>query len=242
MIGIVIPAHNEERLIGECLDSVLLAAKHPSIQGQTVEILVVLDQCSDNTGAVVSAKVVASIDVCFRNVGKARSVGAEQLLEAGARWLAFTDADTVVPLDWLARQIEFGADAVCGTVEVDSWSEYGDAVRSRYLALYQFIEDHRHIHGANLGLSAEAYRSAGGFQHLIAHEDVQLVADLERIGARIVWTATNPVTTSARRDYKCRGGFGDYLVSLITPNTHLGVEPSLSSDASLGPGLTCGSD
>ena len=81
MIGIVIPAHNEERLIGECLDSVLLAAEHPCLQGLAVEILVVLDQCSDNTGAVVSAKGVTSIDVCFRNVGKARAVGAEQLLE-----------------------------------------------------------------------------------------------------------------------------------------------------------------
>jgi len=90
--------------------------------------------------------------------------------------------------------------------------------------------------GANLGLSAEAYRNAGGFQHLIAHEDVQLVADLERIGAHIVWTATNPVITSARRDYKCSGGFGDYLASLMLLNTHLGAEPSISPDSSLGAG------
>ena len=236
MIGIVIPAHNEERLIGDCLNAVVIAAEHPSLQGQPVEILVVLDHCSDNTGAVVTAKGITSVDVCFRNVGKARAVGAEQLLKAGARWLAFTDADTVVPPDWLARQIEFGADAVCGTVEVDSWSGHGEAVRTKYLALYQFIENHRHIHGANLGLSAEAYRNAGGLQHLIAHEDVQLVADLERIGAHIVWTATNPVITSARRDYKCSGGFGDYLASLMPPNTHLGAEPSVSPDSSLGAG------
>ncbi|MNI92605.1 hypothetical protein D3C73_1504230 [compost metagenome] len=83
---------------------------------------------------------------------------------------------------------------------------------------YQFIENHRHIHGANLGLSATAYRDAGGFQHLVAHEDVHLVAALERINARIIWTATNPVVTSARRDYKCCGGFGEYLLSLtVTP-------------------------
>jgi len=28
---------------------------------------------------------------------------------------------------------------------------------------YQFFENHRHIHGANLGLSAHAYRNARGF-------------------------------------------------------------------------------
>lgn len=236
MIGVVIPAHNEERLIGECLDSVLVAAGHPSLKDETVEILVVLDHCSDKTGAVVSAKGVAPVDVCFRNVGKARAVGAERLLEAGARWLAFTDADTVVPPDWLVRQIEFGADAVCGTVEVDTWSGYGEGIRAKYLALYQFIENHRHIHGANLGLSAEAYLNAGGFQHLAAHEDVQLVADLERVGARIMWTATNPVITSARRDYKCHGGFGEYLASLVLPNANIDVESPLGPGSSLGVG------
>ncbi len=122
---------------------------------------------------------VTTLQVSFRNVGKTRATGAEELLSGGAQWLAFTDADTVVPPDWLVRQIEFLADAVCGTVEMDSWSEHGELVRSTYMERYQFIEHHRHIHGADLGLSAAAYRSSGGFQHLVAHEDVHLVADLE---------------------------------------------------------------
>ncbi|MFJ2464840.1 glycosyltransferase [Pseudomonas sp. NPDC087615] len=214
MIGVVIPAHNEEHHIAACLTSVLSAAAHPALAGQRVCIVVVLDDCTDQTEQIVSAHGVLGIEVSFQNVGKARATGADHLLAAGAEWLAFTDADTVVPHDWLARQIEFKADAVCGTVEVDSWNSHGDLVRSKYMELYQFIENHRHIHGANLGLSADAYRSAGGFQHLTAHEDVHLVADLKRIGAHIVWTATNPVITSARKDYKCRGGFGECLVNL----------------------------
>jgi glycosyltransferase involved in cell wall biosynthesis len=236
MIGIVIPAHNEERHISACLAAVQRAIEHPALAHQQVELLVVLDDCLDDTAARVSALGVAALEVSFRNVGKARAVGAEQLLEMGAQWLAFTDADTVVPADWLVRQLEFGADAVCGTVEVDSWSEYGESVRSRYLALYQFTENHRHIHGANLALSADAYRNAGGFQHLVAHEDVRLVADLERIGARIVWTATNPVITSARRDYKCQGGFGEYLVSLVAATGQGEAESAVGSNAALGVG------
>lgn len=217
MIGVVIPAHNEEKHITECLFSVLEAAKHPGLGGQLVTVLVVLDDCSDDTAQLVSLHGVAKLEASFQNVGKARAVGAQELLSAGAQWLAFTDADTVVPHDWLFRQVEFSADAVCGTVEVDSWNDHGELVRSKYMEHYRFIENHRHIHGANLGLSAEAYRNAGGFQHLAAHEDVHLVADLERIGARIVWTATNPVVTSARRDFKCRGGFGEYLSNLGRP-------------------------
>jgi cellulose synthase/poly-beta-1,6-N-acetylglucosamine synthase-like glycosyltransferase len=166
-------------------------------------------------------------------VGKARATGAEHLLAAGAKWLAFTDADTIVPYDWLARQVEFKADAVCGTVEVDSWSNHGNLVRSKYIEFYQFIENHRHIHGANLGLSAEAYRNAGGFQHLTAYEDVHLVADLKRVGAHIVWTAKNPVITSARKDYKCRGGFGEYLASLGASLGLPGLDPHVSAGLSL---------
>ncbi|MFJ3367987.1 glycosyltransferase [Pseudomonas sp. NPDC086251] len=230
MIGVVIPAHNEENHITDCLLSVLVAAGHPDLHGQLVTILVVLDDCSDNTGQLVSAHGVAKLDVSFQNVGKSGATGAENLLSAGAQWLAFTDADTVVPHDWLARQLEFSADAVCGTVVVDSWNEHGDLVRSKYLELYQFIENHHHIHSANLGLSAEAYRNAGGFQHIPAHEDVHLVADLERIGARIVWTPTNPVITSARRDFKCLGGFGEFLTSL---GASLGM-PALNTQVSAG--------
>ncbi|MEN5147796.1 glycosyltransferase [Pseudomonas orientalis] len=233
MIGVVIPAHNEEHHIAACLTSVLFAAEHPALAGQPVSVVVVLDACSDQTEQIVSAHGVGRIEVSFQNVGKARATGADHLLAAGAKWLAFTDADTVVPHDWLARQIGFKADAVCGTVEVDSWNIHGDLVRSKYMELYQFIENHRHIHGANLGLSADAYRNAGGFQHLTAHEDVHLVADLKRIGAHIVWTATNPVITSARKDYKCRGGFGEYLVNLGDSLGLPALDPQVSAGVSL---------
>ena len=57
-----------------------------------------------------------------RNVGLARQAGAQALLAAGARWLAFTDADSEVADDWLVAQLrhqQAGADAVCGCVTVD---------------------------------------------------------------------------------------------------------------------------
>jgi glycosyltransferase involved in cell wall biosynthesis len=233
MIGVVIPAHNEEHHIAACLTSLLFAAEHPALAGQPVSVVVVLDACSDQTEQIVSAHGVGRVEVSFQNVGKARAIGADHLLAAGAKWLAFTDADTVVPHDWLARQIGFKADAVCGTVKVDSWNIHGDLVRSKYMELYQYIENHRHIHGANLGLSADAYRNAGGFQHLTAHEDVHLVADLKRIGAHIVWTSTNPVITSARKDYKCRGGFGEYLVNLGASLGLPALDPQVSAGVSL---------
>jgi glycosyltransferase involved in cell wall biosynthesis len=214
MIGVVIPAHNEEEYIEQCLLSVFDAARHPLLNETPVVVTVVLDDCQDRTEEI-ALKLGASVaKVNFRNVGSTRAAGADLMIERGASWLAFTDADTLVPADWLWRQLDFKTDAVCGIVEVDSWSKYGKKVRDHYIGLYQFTENHRHVHGANLGVSVTAYSRAGGFQALATHEDVRLVTDLEATGACIVWTATNPVRTSARTDYRCEEGFGEYLANL----------------------------
>lgn len=213
MIGVVIPAHNEENLLGGCLLSIITAAAHPLLK-EDVQILVVLDSCTDGTAQVAQSAGIATLAIEGQNVGAARRAGAAALIAAGARWLAFTDADTIVSTEWLFRQIGFCADAVCGTVNVDSWEAHGPAVQARYDSLYQHVEGHRHIHGANLGVCSIAYQRAGGFKSLPAHEDVHLVQDLELAGARIVWTASNSVITSARKESRCREGFGDYLASL----------------------------
>jgi glycosyltransferase involved in cell wall biosynthesis len=214
MIGIIVPAHNEETTIGHCIESLLAAAAHPLLQGEDVRIVIVMDACTDATRDVVADYTVQSIEVNYQNVGSSRAAGADLLIQQSARWLAFTDADTVVPVSWLVDQVRFETDAVCGTVMVDDWSLHSDAVRERYDSLYTPIEGHQHIHGANLGVDARAYQSVGGFKPLKAHEDVHLINDLKNAGASITWTTVNCVTTSARLDCRCREGFGEYLRSL----------------------------
>ncbi len=149
------------------------------------------------------------------NVGIARRLGAAWMIDRGAQWLAFTDADSRVPEHWLVSQLQWHADAVCGTVHIERWQPWqGAALRQLYRSRYQARDGHRHIHGANLGVCAKAYERVGGFQPLPAHEDVQLVLALEASGAQIVWTAAHSVATSSRRDSRARQGFGDYLNGL----------------------------
>lgn len=214
MIGVIVPVHNEEAFLHDCIESLLVAALHEDLGNEEVQILMVLDDCTDASLHIAHAYGVMTMTCAHRNVGQSRAEGAAHLLAAGARWLAFTDADSIVPRSWLADQLKFNVDAVCGLVQVIDWSEHPAAVRERYDAHYQTVDGHRHIHGANLGVSATAYLDAGGFKSLPTHEDVQLIADLERSGANIMWTATNRVTTSARKDCRCSEGFGDYLKSL----------------------------
>lgn len=211
MIGIVVPAHDEEDTIGPCIRSLVRASSDPKLEGEAVLVVVVLDSCSDATEAIVRGLGVRCTAVQARNVGVARARGAELALDAGARWLAFTDADTVVAPDWIYAHVSQGSDAVCGTVAVDDWGDYGELMRTHYANSYTDADGHQHIHGANLGISAAAYRAVGGFSPLESSEDVALVNALRHHGASIAWTAAPRVVTSARRTYRAPMGFGATL-------------------------------
>ena len=212
MIAVVIPAHNEAEFIAACIDSVDTAARDPALYRERVTVVVVADSCTDATAEIAAARGALTLSLNVRNVGEARAAGASAALAAGARWLAFTDADTLVAPDWLAAQLSHRADAVCGTVEVADWGAYGEPMREHYASTYTDAEGHRHIHGANLGVSAEAYQRAGGFQPLRSSEDVALVNALLSSGASIAWSATPRVVTSARRDFRAPDGFGATLL------------------------------
>lgn len=224
MIGVIVPVHNEEDLLTDCLRSVKVAAAHQDLLGEAVSIVVVLDSCEDRSAQIASAFGAITLEVQQRNVGHARRMGAEWLLAKGARWLACTDADSLVPEDWISCQLSFKADAVCGTVRVERWEGLPDVVRQRYSQEYQQREEHRHIHGANLGICSQAYQRAGGFPSIIAHEDVALVRALEQDGARIAWTALNSVSTSARLTARACGGFSDYLKALAAQTLAGGLQ------------------
>jgi glycosyltransferase involved in cell wall biosynthesis len=218
--GIVIPAHNEEALLPSCLDAVGLAAS--LLPGLPVQVVVVLDRCDDDSRSIVARHAAFTVvEIDAGNVGMARAAGVEAIMTWAQQtpsdriWLATTDADSVVPPDWLIGQVDLanaGWEVVVGTVDVVDWSDHPDEVAPRWSASYRPVERHPHVHGANLGCTAEAYLAAGGWPPLAVDEDVALLAALA--DRRIVRTATLPVVTSARRDPRAVGGFGDTLRAL----------------------------
>ncbi|HEY0201286.1 MAG TPA: glycosyltransferase [Burkholderiaceae bacterium] len=214
MIGVCIPAHDEETHIGRCLESVICAAQHPGLQGEQIKVVLVLDSCTDATASIAAQWSVIPLATSACNVGRARGLGAELLLGLGARWLAFTDADSRVSPRWLVDQLSLGADVVCGTVEVLDWAAHGPQARNartRFEVSYADRDGHRHVHGANLGVSARHYRRAGGFDARTCGEDQALVDRLAMRGARVAWSALPRVTTSARPYSRVEGGFATAL-------------------------------
>ena len=214
MIAVIVPAHNEAAGIGHCLESIAVAAKHPELRGEPVVTVVALDACTDKTPDVCSHRGAVAISIEARCVGVARAAAANHALGLGARWIASTDADTHVPRDWLWKQVNCGADAFCGVVEVRDWLDYPAAVHQAFAGRELARDGHRHIHGANLGVSAAAYLEVGGFPPLVTGEDVALVQALQRSGAMIAWRARPVVTTSARRSARAPHGFSGFLRAL----------------------------
>ncbi|PVY96720.1 glycosyltransferase [Actinomycetospora cinnamomea] len=219
VLGVVVPAHDEEDLLGDCLAGLRTAARAVGDRAR-VDVVVVADACTDRTERVARRHHVGVLRLAARNVGRARAAGADLLLsrrEEPATWIATTDADSVVPPGWLVAQLdacEAGADAWVGTVEVEDWSGLAGPVRARYGDLYAdgtVGDGHRHVHGANLGVAAPAYRAVGGFPPLDTGEDVTLVRRLDDDGRRVVRDRAHPVRTSARTVGRAPAGFASHL-------------------------------
>ena len=222
-IAIVIPARDEQELLPRCLRSVHNARLMLPLC-ITSDLIVVSDQSTDNTFKIAQDFVqgngsVVEIDVGC--VGSARALGAERALERydGAQnrcWLANTDADCEVPATWLQDQLAFanaGFAAVAGIIDIDSFAEHESLVSERFRRSYLIHADgtHPHVHGANLGVRADAYLQAGGWQDLSTAEDHDLWRRLRSGRHRRVSDARLCVLTSGRRVGRAPFGFAGAL-------------------------------
>jgi Glycosyl transferase family 2 len=222
-VGVVVPAHNEGTLLPACLTALRQAARLVSVP---VHMLVVADSCTDRTVAVARACGAPIIGIRARNVGAARAAGMTELLrltagpDPAAIWLATTDADTVVPRDWLQRQVahaDRGWDVVLGTVTVADWSEHPPHAPAAFAARYESGDrPHPHVHGANIGIRASAYRAAGGFRPLRTAEDHALLAAVAEAGCSVLRAGDVTVETSGRRHARAPHGFS-HLLRTLTP-------------------------
>jgi glycosyltransferase involved in cell wall biosynthesis len=101
-ISLIIPAYNEERYIGPCLEAI--AAHRATPEGAAIlEVIVVNNASTDRTAAIAAAfpgvRVVNEPD---KGLTKARQRG---LIEAVGELVAYTDADTRIPEGWAARAL-----------------------------------------------------------------------------------------------------------------------------------------
>lgn len=215
-VAVVIPVHDEAALLERCLNALgaaVAAARVPCV------VRIVLDACTDESADIAARHPFPVVPVDANAVGAARANGVSAALAALPHvppqrvWIANTDADSVVPVNWIALQLELaaaGADVMVGTVRPD-FDDLTEDHRRLWLDTHEPGKPNGHTHGANLGVRASTYLQAAGFDELVEHEDVRLVEACRAIGATVVASDAAEVVTSGRFTGRTPGGYAGYL-------------------------------
>ncbi len=215
-VVVVVPVHDEQELLGRCLDSIAVAVAAADLP---THVEVVLDACTDDSAVIAAGYPFAVSHIDAHLVGRARAHGIEAALAVHSRvperaiWIANTDADSVVPANWLTVQLELakaGADVVIGTVRPE-FTDLHPRHQQHWLNTHTPGQPNGHTHGANLGIRASTYRSVGGFAELAQHEDVGLVEACRRAGVAIAASDAAEVITSGRTVGRTPGGYAGFL-------------------------------
>jgi cellulose synthase/poly-beta-1,6-N-acetylglucosamine synthase-like glycosyltransferase len=223
-VGVVIPARDEEDSIVACVESTLQALD-ACAEVKASWVVVVADSCHDLTAALAREKLAhrgTVIECSLASPGAARRCGTAEVLAHFEKhapselWLANTDADSSVRPDWIARQLELARQNFCGVagvVRVNSVEGPDAALIRELLADYAIHDDgtHPHVHGANLGVRADAYLDAGGWSNLTVAEDHCLWSRLHTRGWPLISSVSSMVFTSGRLQGRAVGGFADAL-------------------------------
>lgn len=147
LLSIIIPAYNAQTFLRQTLHSVL------SQRGRRLEILLVDDGSTDDTGRIADAysrrfRCIRVIHTENRGVSHARNTG---LREARGRYVSFLDADDVLCADAYTPELE----AILDSGEYD------------LLSFGYFSSDHRlHYGRANPEQNRVLYREDPGFLRL----------------------------------------------------------------------------
>lgn len=201
-ISIVIPAFNEEKLLGRTLAGVNESLGVLKTRGWETEVVVCDNNSKDRTAAIAEAAGAKVVFEPVNQISRARNSGA-----AGATgdWLVFIDADSVPSgglLEAVARNIETGRCIGGGClVELDEkMFAFGLAV-----SLWNAISIvNRWAAGSFVYCEAAAFRDIGGFScRLYASEEIEFSWRLKRLGrrqGRKFWIVRKPkLVTSARK-------------------------------------------
>jgi glycosyltransferase involved in cell wall biosynthesis len=182
MISFIVPAHNEEALIGRTL-----AALHESAGKlrEEYEIIVANDASTDRTGSIALEQGARVVDVNHRQIAPTRNAGARA---AKGEIFIFVDADTVITAGLLRgslRALRRGAVGGGCTIRIDGRLPTNAVVMERVLRVVQPIIGL--AGGCFLFCTRQSYLATGGFDAtLFVTEEVDFGNRLKRQGRFVI--------------------------------------------------------
>jgi glycosyltransferase involved in cell wall biosynthesis len=185
-ISVIIPALNEEKMIGRCLESLTRLA----FARDRFEVLVVDNGSRDNTLAIVESFT----DRLYLKVLQQAGVRISALRNLGARTasgdiLAFLDADCLAPAEWLDRIFALAPADGAGVLGAHyllpedsswvgrTWHRYQEAPKSGEVS---------HVPAGDLIMRREDFLKLGGFDESIqTNEDYELCDRARKAGMNV---------------------------------------------------------
>ncbi len=197
-VSVVVPAYNEEKYIGECLEALTNQDEKPD------EIIVVDNKCTDHTVSIAQQYPVKIIREEKQGMIFARNAGFNY---AKSDIIARCDADVIVPKDWIKKInnnfLNKNIDALTGP------AYFYDLFLAKktllpfllYHYILRIILGHHILAGPNLALAKtlwEKVKNEVCMDDAVVHEDIDLSLHIHRYG-KIQFDPSLVVKVSGRR-------------------------------------------
>ena len=214
-VSVIIPAYNEEKIIGRCLESILNQKEPPE------EIILVDNKSTDHTAGIARSAGIRVVKESKQGLTHARNKGFNS---AKHEIIARCDADVIVPPDWIKRiKHNFETktiDALSGPVvfyDLISQTALPSQIYSHSLKF--ILKGNRVLHGPNMALTKTIWKKVKPHVNLddsLVHEDVDLSINITKANGKIGYDASLTVKTSARRIKKRPASFFiEYPIRLL---------------------------
>ncbi len=185
-VSVIIPALNEEEMIGRCLQS-LAASQFPS---EGFEVILVDNGSTDQTLEIAeSFRGQLTLTILERpgvNISGLRNLGAAA---AKGDILAFLDADCLVPFDWIKNACCYltseGGGVIGGNIDIPEASRW--VARTWYGVGYAPKDGEvTYVPSGNMLMKSSSFRQIGGFdERLKTSEDCELCFRARKAGMSV---------------------------------------------------------
>ena len=198
-VSVVVPAFNEEKLLGDSLRAIRAAMGAL----EEAELIVCDNNSTDRTAEIARAAGAKGVFEPVNQISRARNAGAAA---ATGDWLVFIDADSfpTLALCQAMKEAMLKGDCLAGGATVAFPAGAGAAASFVLGAWNAISRAGKWAAGSFIFCEAQAFREAGGFSEaLFASEELELFRRLKRVaraqGRRIEILHRHPIRTSDRK-------------------------------------------
>ncbi len=210
-VSVVIPAYNEEENIAQCLDSIHNQTK------KAFEVIVVDNNSTDKTAKVAKEHGARVVHAERRGIIPARNRGFD---EATGDVIVRTDADTIVPRNWIAKISDHFEDGAVdrlagGSVFYRKWMW---PIFNFFVFWINDIVGFKALFGPNFAIRRNIWNEVKKelcHDSRSIHEDLDLAIHLGRFGA-YERDLSIKVETSTRRVNHISSFFIDYPLKWVS--------------------------